>query len=369
MDAGRMDAGRMDGGGSDGGTDAGFDAGVDAGFDGGVDAGFDAGDFDGGPISLTHLFPPRDFDCVPSTAPRPCATVGPVLDPAARTVVVTRDFAPTTRAWVLTDVRLPPVVSSALGDRAMGFNIDGIDSGFGSVSVSPTASCEELQPDVLSVYELGHVGVDNALATLVPTIESLIGSSGCPGGVTMGCLDAVVLGEINAGRFLLVLEVTGLQSYVHDDAVMAGLYLVQVPSGGSPVIGSSGRLAPGQTFSTVSVAAAPAAGDVFGGRLRVSWPSVNLPGMVGAALLPRTISPAELRGDIAAGTLTRAHLGGAVSVNDLVIQVSAIMPGIMATVRAVLESVADVDPGATPDICADLGAGLDLAGVDATRTP
>ena len=110
---------------------------------------------------------------------------------------------------------------------------------------------------------------------------------------------------------------------------------------------------------------------MWNGRLRVQWPRVDIPALGGAVtVFIRQLSAAELRGDLTMSGLSRAHLGGTASVNDLVAQAVAIMPGIGATVRSVLEGVADVNVMvADPTICADIGSGLDLSGVSATRAP
>lgn len=373
---GAGDAG-MDAGGDDAGIDAGADDAGPGGFDAGPgpdagpDAGdtFDAGEFDGGPSSLLVTFPERDFVCATPGAV-PCATTQAATTPMSRTVVVTREFAPRGVSYVLSEVGLPPPMMGPSGQLGVGFNLDGMDSADGSAAV--TATCEEFQPDYDSVHEAVHPGVDNALAGFLPTIEALLDPATCPGGTTAGCIDALLLESINTGGFLLVLEITDVTSFVHDESVIAQLFLVQAPGGGAPMLDAGGRVAAGQTFSTVRALSMPGVGDFFDGRLRVRWPRVEFPAMstaISGLFLPDELTQVELRGDVTPAGLTNAHLGGLGSVNQLVMQSEMIMPGIGMTIRSLLEGIADVTLTAAPDVCADLGTGLDLEGRSAVRTP
>lgn len=313
--------------------------------------------------SVTHTFPPRDFACAPGSV-APCATTAPLRGDAARTVTVQRDFLPTTVSYVLTEIRWSPAVST----QPSGFNLDGLDSGDGSTD--PLADCEEYNTDFGGLHDPAHVGVDNAFAALIGTVEGLMDPADCPGGTTEGCLDASILEDINAGRLLLVLEVTDLESYVHDDAVQAGLYVVQTIGDGAPAL-SGGRLAPGQTFATVRTAAPPTPADVFEGRLRARWTTAQLP-LTGeqAALSPTNLTDVELRANLGPSGLARAHLGAVANGEDIIAASAAVMPGIEDVVRSVVESIADVSPStADPTICDSVSQGVELFGVIASRTP
>lgn len=331
-----------------------------AALDGGsVDAGsVDAGSVDGG---TAVLFPPRDFHCVTGAA-RPCSTTVPRNSDVERTVEVPRDMPPGTHSFVIrTWSTSEPSPSGGLP----GFNLDGLDSGDGSSASS--ATCEEWSPDHTSSLDPAHPGVDNAVAGLVPTLESLLDASSCPGMLTMGCLDAMRSADIAAGAFLIAVELTGLESFAFDDAVEIALFEVAVPGGGAPALAADGRLAPGQTFSTVRTIAAPTRGDVFDGRLRVVFDArVTLP-RVGMPLLPLELDGAELRADVSPTGLALGALGATTTVDHLVAEAAMIMPGIEDTVRSVVESIADVQPTADPVVCARVSSGYVFDAVPAVR--
>lgn len=370
-------------GGGEAGVDAGRDAGAsedagprdggpildDAGRDGGSsedgstpDAGvsIDASIPDGG---VAHTFPPRDFLCT-SGAATPCDTTVPLRSAAERTVVVTADMPRATLTYVVSVLQIP----EESGGTAPGFNLDRRDSGPDGSS-SSTADCEEYQVDFTSVLEPGHIGVDNVLSILVPTMESLMDPDMC-GGSTDGCVDRMIAQSIANGALLLLIEIAGVDSVVNDPDVTVGLYLGEVPGGGSPVLDATGRLAPGQTFATVSPIGVPVRSDIFLGRLRVLPGTITLPmGMAGLPL-PGSIARAELRADVALDGLSNGNLGGSTPVSWFVAEAERNEPGIGPTVQSILEAYADIEPTADdPLVCADLSSGLLLSAVPATRTP
>lgn len=362
-DSGRPDAGRDGGGVMD---DAGRDAGgsMDA---GGPDAGptVDAGVMiDAGPLpdgGVVHTFPPRDYVCRAGET-TPCETTQPLRSAAERTVIVTSDMPSATLTYVVSVLGLP----EASAGVAPGFNLDGLDSGDGSSS--PTATCVEYAPDLGSALEPGHVGVDNVLSELVPTMESLLDETLC-GGSTAGCVDRSIAQMIASGALLLLVEIDNVDSLVHDPDVTVGLYLGAVPGGGAPVVDGTGRLAPGQTFTTVSAVGVPVRSDIFHGRVRVLPGTITLPMSTTGVPLPSTIANAELRADVSLDGLSSGHLGGSTPLTWFVEEAERASPGIGPTVEAILESYADIEPTSDPIYCADISSGLTLEAVRAVRTP
>ena len=353
LDAARPDAGSMDAG-RDASSDA---AAVDAPFDAGVDASGDAGPF------AMYTFPPRDFVC--SSSLIPCVTDTPSTSDAERTVAVRRDVPRLTHTYVLSQMAVPQA-TSAIPPRAAGYNLDGLDSGDGSTSAS--ATCEEYNQDYESLRDPGHIGADNALQSLVPTIESLLPVASCPGATTDGCLDATIAQQIAGGTLVLLVEITGLDSYTYDADVDVAVYRGVVSGGGLPVLDGSGRVAAGQTFDTVSTLATSASADIFAGRLRVRWATLLLP-MDPGLLLPSRLERVELRANVAADALAFGQIGGTAPIDDFVTRAEAIMPGIGATVRSVMEAISDVTVTSDPIVCADVSAAIVFEGVLATRTP
>lgn len=348
LDGSVLDGTVLDGSGPDGSVleDAGGDGGVL------VDGSIPDGGSSGGTV-----FPPRDFVCT-AGAPTPCPTTVPLRSAAERTVTVTADMPSTTLTYVVHVLGMP---SESPGAAAAGFNLDGMDSGLGSDS--PSADCAEYATDYASTVDVGHLGVDNAISSLVPTIESLLDSEGCP---PEGCVDGALAASIADGSLLLLIEIAGVESLVHDADVTVTLYAGAVPGGGPPLL-DAGRLAAGQTFTTASMIGAPTSGDIFHGRLRVRPGSVVLPSTSAGGLpLITPLDRAELRADVTLTGLSRGHLGGTTPVSWYV---AATDPDLADSVRSILEAFADITPGADPMVCADVSSGFTLSAVPANRTP
>lgn len=346
-----------------GGSDAGFDAGLgDAGFDAGPgDAGFDAGPFDGG-LSMSVTFPPRDFRCTIG-ATRPCVTDQNVRTEPERTVDVTRDMPARTYTYAIASWTIP---EASVAGTAAGFNVDSLDSGEGSAEAD--ANCEEYYSDFRSLRDPGHEGIDNALEGLVPTIEALLDPASCPSGSAAGCLDDLLAEAIADGSFLVLVEITGVDSFTYDEAVTVTLYEGIVSGGGAPMVDGSGQLAPGQTFDTGATLVGPTPADIFDGRLRVRFPGrLTLP-MTASLLLPLQLDSPEVRATASPTTLDLGVVGATTEVDTFVAQAALVMPGIEETVRSVLENVADVDPSvADPYICERLSSGYFFEAVSASR--
>lgn len=77
----------------------------------------------------------------------------------------------------------------------------------------------------------------------------------------------------------------------------------------------------------------------------------------------------ELRFDIHSDGLDAMVLGGVVSADELVDEISAAVEPIFtnasATIRSIVESVADIAPTADPEVCGQLSVGYELAAVPA----
>jgi len=355
-DAG-ADAGPSDAGTVDGGHDAAVER--DAGHDAGRDGGLDAGGLDGG-APMTVTFPARDFTCVASEA-TPCETLTAARSEAERTVLVTRDMPATTLTYVIGTFSSP---QASFAGTAPGLNLDATDSGSGSTAID--ANCEEFNRDFRTVRDPEQVGVDNALEGLLGTLEGLLDTADCPGGAT-GCLDAQFTREINEGRMLLLVEITGVESFANDEQVQVALYAGSVVGGGLPALGDDDRLAPGQTFETVSTLLPPTPGDIFETRLRVRWTEGFVLPLASTVLLLPDIDEPELRANVSAAGLELGVVGATTTIDPVVARASAIMPGIADTIRSILEAVADIGPTADPAVCERLSTGYLVDAVPALR--
>lgn len=307
-------------------------------------------------------FEARNFQCASGESP-PCETTEPATSDDARTVVEEEEMEDTTYTFVVDTIDLP----EASGGMAAGFNLDGLDSGEGSTAAD--ATCQEFNQDFINSQEPDHVGVDNALQGLVGTIEGLLDAGDCPGGTTEGCLGATLQQQILDGSLILMMQVSGVNSFDYDSEVQLQLFLGEVPGGGMPMEGGSGGLAPDQEFMSTMNLGAPVDGDIFAGRLRASTSLLTITVDTGDFSLPLMISNAEVRFDISESGLGAGQIGGFLRTEDIIEAAAMIMPGIEDTVRSVVESVADVEPSAgDPAICDSVSVGLTFGATTATCT-
>ncbi|MGE0790253.1 MAG: hypothetical protein AB7S26_31550 [Sandaracinaceae bacterium] len=317
----------------------------------------------------TFTFPARDQTCAdPGMAA--CSTDQTSTE-ESRTVPVPMTFADTDLTFVVGRVSLPaPTAGSGGRQVAPGFNVDGLDSGPDGSS-DPNANCEQFQPDFVSTTDPQHVGVDNALSGLIPTIENLIPTENCPGGVRAGCIDALLASQLEMGSFLLLMEVHGVNDYVNDSSVTVEFFVGALPAGATIETGPDG-FAADQTFDTMMSLGTPVPGDIFMGRLRATTPMLPLNIDAGEFALTLTVSNAEVRFTIGANgtTATNGAIGGVITVESIVQAAVMIMPDIEGVVRSTVENVADVTPtAADPAVCESLSVGISFSGVSAIRNP
>lgn len=313
-------------------------------------------------------FPARDPVCA-DPGMIPCeTTVEPTEDELTFPTPETFED-PVTNTYVVAAISLPKPMEGGARLAAPGFNVDGMDSGEGSDDLM--ANCEQFQPDYVSTTDPQHVGVDNALSGLIPTIEGLVGADNCPGGVTDGCVDALLQEQLEGGSLLLLMEVGGINDYNYDSEITLQLFLGALPAGAELMVDGSGQIAAGQTFDTDTVDLGPAvAGDIFNGRLRATADSLPLTIETTDFTIPLVITNAEVRFDISESALSNGAIGGVITVQSIIDAASMIMPGIEGTVRSVVEGVADVTPSAEdPMVCESVSVGIEFNAVTAIRNP
>lgn len=335
---------------------------------GGMLLGCDGETTDPPPAGTT--FPSRDDNCAAPDPTMVCETDTPARTDEERTIEAPETFEDRTISYVVSTASLPEATDDPDGPdgpqrgQAIGFNVDGLDSGNGSTAAD--ANCEQFNTDYQALTDPQHFGVDNALQGLIPTIEGLLDAADCPGMTTDGCLDATLQEQITTGSLILLIEVSGINDFEYDTEVSVQMHLGEVPGGGMPMEGSGGGLASGQAFDSTMMLGPAVPGDIFNGRLRVQTDTLPLNIMAGGFDLALMISQAQVRFDISEASLTNGAIGGVVTVDALVMAASAIMPGLEDTVRSVVEQVADVDPSDDPLVCTALSLGLAFTGVDAT---
>lgn len=258
---------------------------------------------------------------------------------------------PVTHTYVISTLSIPEVMGSGAAATAAGFNLDSM------VSTGAGTSCVELTPDYSSSNDPGENGVDNALASLVPTLEMLLGDG--------ESLDQTLQGQITDGSLLLMMQVRDVNSYANDDSISVQLYLGEVPGGGAPMVSGSG-LAPGQTFTGMAIGPV-VSGSIVGGRMRVNTELLTIAIDTGDIALDLNIRNAQVRANITPTALTNGAIGGSLRVLEIADAAEAIMPGLRATVISVLGGVADMEPQAADNtMCDALSTGILFGGVEAT---
>lgn len=316
-----------------------------------------------------YEFPARDEVCADGEEP-PCATDTPAQSAEARTVELDESMEAETHTFIVNVIALPEAVDpdgpGGAPAEAAGFNLDNLNSGEG-ISTSD-ATCEEFVPDYVSVTDSNHVGVDNALQGLVGTIEGLLSAEDCPGGTTDGCLDAQLQEQIADGSLLLLMEVSGVNSFTNDSEVSVRLFLGATQDGGPPMVDGGGTLTAGQTFVEEMGLGAAVDGDIFQGRLRATTPLLPIAINTGDFSLTLEISNAEVRFDISESGLSNGAIGGFITTESIIMAASMIMPGIEDTVRGIVESIADVQPSsADPAVCDSVSVGLTFGATTAIQ--
>lgn len=303
-------------------------------------------------------FPARDQTCPAGETP-PCST-SEAIPEDQRTFPVPDTFPEgLTNTYLVSAISIPAPEDGV----APGFNVDGINSGEGSTD----GTCEELTADFSSPADPNLVGVDNALATIVPTLGSFLGDQ-CPGAPAAECLDSLLETQLAEGSLLLLMEVSDINDYQFDSSVSLQLFIGALPDGVMPEVGANGQLAAGQTFMTETDLGMPVPGDIINGRLRAN--AATLPLMINAEDLTITLTIAnpEVRFNISEMGLSQGAIGGVITVQSLIDLAEEIEPGIGETVAGVIESFADVDPSAEDDqVCESLSVGIAFEAVTAVR--
>lgn len=111
------------------------------------------------------------------------------------------------------------------GGVAEGFDLDDIVS-----TGTDTTSCNRedyVAPD-------GREGIDNQFAVLWDAIVNVIGDA----------VDGLILGAINDGFLLFMIELDGIDDLENDDCVRVEIYVGE----GKPIVGTDGYIASSQTF-------------------------------------------------------------------------------------------------------------------------
>lgn len=224
--------------------------------------------------------------------------------------------------------------------HAVGVNLDGLNSTgeCGTAGCIPT--CTERTPDFLSASDPSEVGVDNAFGTLVPTLGSLFSGE---------TLDDILSRQISSGDFLILLELTGVQSPVDDREVAVQLYTGRIPAG---------RTISDRLFDATPMGS-PMSGSIARGQLRFSSPQLSVPIRAGDLNAALRIRATEWRVNLSSDRFATGVVGGAIDVRELAQTLAMSRPELQETLLDVLGGSADLMPSATdPTRCQSLSIGM-----------
>ncbi len=334
------------------------DATTDIGEDGSVDVGTDAADTDAADTDAQTptLFPPRDLVC--STDELHCETDTAARSEEDRTVVEPRELDDATFQFVLSLIRIPEATETAYG-----FNLDARDSGDGVA----TERCDSRAPDYQAVHDPLHIGVDNSTQFFVPTAESFTPTEECPSGDSDGCIDDQIADAIASAQVLIGIEVSNVDSLSHDASVMVQVF--EVAFDGALLIDGDNQIEPGQMFTRGRSLSEVVEGDIFEGRLRTQFASLDITplGNVAATMLftAPMLERVEIRANVSESRLQSGVLGGASVLTELNERLEEEFPAEAALVLMALRDLADLAPSSDETVCEELSFGLSFSAVSA----
>lgn len=318
----------MDGGPMDAGRDASADAGAEdaASGDSGPD---DAATGDGARDATTDAPVDVPLGCVP-------------IDPSEPLVFVLERF------------RFP----RAEDDEAIGFDVDGVNSGPGSVAAD--ATCQQRAADFVSRVD-DVDGVDNQYQSVVDTFAGPLDYPSCSPSKLECRFDEWVL----SGQWLTLLEIDDVDHPSDDPSVTVRLYEATVAGGVDPEVVEE-RLVSGQAFDATLLA--EATGRLRRGRLHASLPDLELP-FPEAPLAPRDIATVELAATVCGWGIADGVLAGRTPLDDLIDQVVTSTDATEDVVRATVAPSADLEPSADDaTVCESLSFAYGFTGVPASRS-
>ncbi len=313
---------------------------------------------DGGtePLPPGHTFPERDFVCPQGESPL-CSTTVPANDDRARTHEVGDELAGETRTYVISALTVP----DGSDGNAAGFNLDGLNSG----DVYEGDTCAEQELDYGSTTDPDQVGVDNSLIEVLGAVGTVVDDFD---------VNESLREQITSGSLLLLLEVSGIDSFRYDDAVSVQIRLGAVPAGATLGV-TGGVLDAGQAYDVAMELGAAVNGDIYDGRVRVTAQMLNINITLEGMSLELRISSPQIRFDISETGLTNGQIGGTVTLDDLIeaaVEIEAVQEFCgtdpeCGAVRELLGGFADITPSADdPETCEALSVGIAFDGTTAT---
>ena len=201
----------------------------------------------------------------------------------------------------------------------------------------------------------GRTGIDNQISQLLPIIEEQTGGLR---------LDDVLQTAIDNGQLLIAIELLGVDDPMNDPCVTVRLR----PVAGTPLLGTDGRVLPGQTFDLVAdgeVTTVEGA-TLTDGVLELGPAPVALPVQILDARFTLHVEDSRMRLVRADDGTWQGVLGGGISVDEMIMvaQGLTIPSDLMGAVMLVLRTYADLARDSAGD-CQSISATLAVDGVTA----
>ncbi len=188
-----------------------------------------------------------------------------------------------------------------------------------------------------------------------PGIDNTLGWVGCASAPPRDVLIAPYLEQIAAGEYLLLVEVSDIDSFDSDAHVDVRVF------GGranGAVLLEDGMAIAGQTFGQVGDDLSLTTGDIVGGVVRVAGVVFPLTATYADGTATFTLLDAQLRASIADDALLDGEVGGRVAIDELI----AIEPSVADWIY----DLADLDPDPVdPTVCHGASYALGFAAVQA----
>ena len=177
-----------------------------------------------------------------------------------------------------------------------GLDIDGVNS----ASSDPTGCYKE---DLVDPN--GNVGIDNAFSALIPALDS----------TEAVALESLVQQSINNGNLLLMVEISGVDSWQNDDCVDVSVWR----GSGTPLVGTDGKLMTHQSFfkDTEMPNSHIEGMKIVDGRLVATPLNVELPVQVLDEKLSFEMSNGGIHIDLTEDGFMSGFFTGAIPINTL----------------------------------------------------
>lgn len=258
---------------------------------------------------------------------------------------------PVTRLFVISRLAIP----GTDGTHARGFDLDGV------VSDGTGTGCVERARDYVSLDDPAVSGVDNWMATVLPTIATNICAEGAP---HEPCVEELIASSIAEGSTLIAIELGDLDSYRDDAEVDVVFHRARIPgcsASCAPEL-DGGALAADQRYVLEHVA--EGSGAIDDGVLRASFEG-PLPIEMRLELpLVLILRDGRLEAGVDAAGLHDAVVGGGYAFDDIPYPICDPGPCDPSTHPLALQADLDPDP-ADPTTCRRLSVALTFSAVPA----